>query len=96
MTEEQRLRDKLRRALDDIIEERDYQLRRWSEDADREKQLGEWLVILTVYLGKAAQCTYPYNYTDDEHAQGQFRKRVTQLAAICAAILEATDTEEDK
>jgi membrane-anchored protein YejM (alkaline phosphatase superfamily) len=93
--EDRRLRDRLRKALDEIIQERDYQLQRWSEDHDEKHSSNEWLAILTVYLGKAAQCVYPYASADDQSSRAQFRKRVTQLGAVCAAILEVLSQEDD-
>jgi hypothetical protein len=93
--DDRRLRDRLRQALDDIVRERDYQLQRWSTDHDEQHTANSWLTILTVYLGKAAQCVYPYTYADDTPSKAQFKKRITQLGAICAAILEVFDVNDE-
>ena len=90
-----RLRDRLRKALDEIIQERDYQLQRWSTDHDERHSIGDWMTILAVYLGKAAQCVAPYAADEQETTREQFRKRVTQLGAICAAILESLSQEDE-
>ena len=91
--EERRLRETLRKSIDEIVKERDYQLKRWGTEHDAQHNPNSWLVILSVYLGKTAQCVYPYAFADDADTLSQFRKRVTQLGAICAAILESTDSE---
>lgn len=78
-------------ALDEIVEERNYQKARWSPEHDRRRCPAEWLAILTVYMGKAAMECPPYQPTHQKMAV--FRKRVRQIGAICAAILEATDKE---
>ena len=69
-----------------MLKERDYQTKKWSLEYDKEHTLQDWSTILTSYNGKVAATTEIYR--DDRKA---FRKRVTQLAAICLAALEATN-----
>jgi hypothetical protein len=73
------------------LEERDYQLQRWTVEDDRAKTPEEWLSVLSVYMGKLAMETPQYQRSN--FTMAKFRKRVQQLAAIGAAILEATDEE---
>ena len=87
--EERRDNDKVRAVLDRVLEERDYQRTRWMSDKDHSPR--DWTVIMTVWLGKASSNTYPYHYADDPDAVKAFKKRVTQLAAICLAALEALE-----
>jgi len=91
--EDRRLRAKLRRVIDEIIEERDYQVRRWGDEHDAQHSLNDWFVILSVYFGKAAQCLPPYT-CDNSTDVAQFRKRIKQMIAIGAAFMEVTDPEE--
>lgn len=85
-------RDGLRRALDEIIKERNYQMLRWTPEHDKGHTPSEWLAILTVYLGKAAMECPPYNQMPNEARRTEaFRKRIRQVGAICAAILESTE-----
>jgi len=83
---------RLRAALDEIIKERNYQLLRWTPEHDEGHTPAEWMAILAVYMGKAAMECSPYNTLPKR--QAAFRKRVRQLGAICAAVLEATLDEE--
>jgi hypothetical protein len=75
-----------RRALNRVLEERDHQIKRWTPEHDRRHTTQDWSTILTSYNGKVASTTSLY--LDDKEA---FKKRVTQLAAICLAALEAVD-----
>ena len=94
--EDRRLRAKLRKAIDEIVSERDYQIRRWGDEHDTQHSLNDWFIILSVYLGKTAQCLPPYTCDDGPDSVAQFRKRVKQLAAICAAAMEATDPTDQE
>ena len=78
-------------ALAEIVEERNYQTARWTPEHDKEHSPAEWLAILAVYIGKAAMECPPY--TTSPKKMAAFRKRVRQVGAICAAILEATGRE---
>lgn len=69
-----------------VLEERDYQIRKWSAEHDQKHSLVEWTAILTTYLGKAVMETPLYGRNPKS-----FRKRIVQLAAICLAILESTE-----
>ena len=77
------------RAIKSILGERDYQRRRWSIEEDKSKPPEYWLGVLSIYLGKAGQETPVYQ--GQNYSTERFRKRVTQIGAICATILEATD-----
>ena len=79
------------RAIKDILGEREYQRRRWSIEDDAAKTPEYWLGVLTIWLGKAGQETPVYQGAN--YSRERFRKRVTQLGAICATILEATDQD---
>ena len=78
-----------RKAVQAVLEERDYQMKRWSFEHDKKHSSQDWASIMTVYLGKVASTTYPYDYTDSPQGKESFRKRTTQLAAICLAALES-------
>lgn len=80
------------RATSAILEEREYQRRRWSTKEDLARPPEYWLGVLTIYLGKAGQEAPVYQGSN--YSPERFRKRVTQLGAICHAILECTDTRE--
>jgi hypothetical protein len=84
-----RVETRLRSALDEIIKERNYQFTRWTPEHDKGHTPAEWLALLTVYMGKAAMECPPYAGIRPENIDG-FRKRVRQIGAICAAILEST------
>lgn len=79
-------RSGFRAALDEIIKERNYQMLRWTPEYDDGHTNEEWLSILTVYMGKAAQECKAYHGEDMD----AFRKRIRQVGAICAAVLEST------
>jgi len=81
-----------RLVIDAILQERDYQLHRWTVEDDRRKTPEEWVSILSIYLGKIAMETPQYQ--NDNYSEERFKKRVQQLTAIGAAILEATSPEE--
>ena len=82
MTEEEKQQAQ---ALIEIAEERTYQRKRWSIEQDRLKTPERWIGVLAISLGKISQEAEAYR---NGHA---FQKRVAQLAAVCAAVLEATD-----
>jgi len=85
-------REGLRRAIDEIIKERNHQMLRWTPEHDEGHTPAEWLSILTVYMGKAAMECPPYNMLPNQKQRLEsFRKRVRQVGAICAAILESTE-----
>jgi hypothetical protein len=77
-----------RKAIDRILKEREYQRERWGSAHDRGHTIEEWSNIITVYTGKVAATVEPYGRHMDKEA---FKKRITQLAAICAAALEALE-----
>ena len=85
LAQDKRKRMRQRQAIDAILKEREYQRQRWSDD--QRKTMVQWIGILAVYVGKAAQETPLYR----ENALESFRKRIVQIGAICAAILEETD-----
>lgn len=77
-----------------VLEERNYQRTRWTqEDPEHDKKhtTMEWLAIMTVWAGKVAKSTYVYANPKDPASLKEFKKRVTQLAAICLAALEAVE-----
>jgi hypothetical protein len=76
-------------AIKAIVGEREYQRLRWTIEEDKSKPPEYWLGVLTIYLGKAGQETPVYQGSN--YSKERFRKRVTQIGAICATILEATD-----
>ena len=82
---------KRRRAVDAVLEERVYQKGRWTPEHDKKHSTQDWASIMAVYTGKVASSTYPYDYVDSEQGKETFKKRVTQLAAICLAALEMVD-----
>jgi hypothetical protein len=81
---------KARKALDVILEERDHQRRRWT--MDKERTLQDWACILGTWTGKVHSTTYnPTGADTSPEARQAFKKRVTQLGAICLAALEAIE-----
>lgn len=82
----------LRSAIDAIVEERDYQRKRWGVDGDKTRSPDEWTTILAIYTGKVAMESK--SYQDGNFSRARFLKRVKQLAAIAAAILENADNSE--
>ena len=89
MSDPENREDVVRRdALDAVIREREHQEKRWDNNHDAAHSPDEWVVILARYLGKAAAETPAYNgeaFQDTE----RFKKRLTQIAAISVAALEA-------
>lgn len=85
--DERRTNSTRRSVLDEVLEERDYQLKRWEDDEDH--TLLEWTSILTIYVAKAVQETYLYR--SQQNRKG-FRKRMRQVAAIALAALESIGT----
>jgi len=77
-----------RAAIKLVLEERDFQVKRWGTDRDKKHTMQQWSTILSVYSGKVASCTEVYS--NDRKA---FKKRTRQLAAVALAALEAI--EED-
>jgi hypothetical protein len=75
-------------AIRGILNEMEYQRRRWSVKEDEAKPPEYWLGVLAIYLGKAGQETPVYQGSNFN--MSRFRKRVTQIGAICATILEVT------
>ena len=79
-----------RKVLDGVLEERDYQRSRWTQDKTRTMQ--DWACILGTWTGKVQSTTYnPNGAVDSPEARQAFKKRVTQLGAICLAALEALE-----
>jgi hypothetical protein len=88
LEEDRRELSVFRKVLDGIIEERDYQRKRWEPDHDKSHTPEEWLLILSVYMGKSAMATKMYRgKTDIEN----LKKRLTQMAAICMAAIESLE-----
>lgn len=87
MEDERRKEASRRFVIDSILQERDYQLQRWTVDDDRGKTPEEWVSILSIYVGKIAMETPQYQ--NQNYSEERFRKRVQQLTAIGAALLEA-------
>ena len=80
-----------RKAVQAVLTERDYQMQRWSSEHDKKHSTQDWASIMAVYTGKVVSTTYPYDHTDSPQGKESFKKRVTQLAAICLAALEAVE-----
>ena len=73
-----------------MLEERKYQTQRWTPEDDLGRTPEEWLSIITTWVGKAGNECAAFRPQDDQ-AKAAFRKRVTQIGAICLAVLEATE-----
>lgn len=79
-----------RKVLEGVLEERDYQRSRWTQD--KERTLQDWACILGTWAGKVQSTTYnPNGAVNSPEARQAFKKRVTQLGAICLAALEALE-----
>lgn len=83
-----------RKALSAIIEEREYQKKRWGPERDRGHTPEEWHVILTVWMGKLAFET-PTFQGGSSYDKAKFLKRLAQVGAIAAAAYEALVTESE-
>jgi hypothetical protein len=80
--------------LQDIVEERERQRRVVAgAQQDSERSPGDWVGILALWLGKAAQETPLYR---GSFSRRMFRSRLIQIAAICLAALEAIDDDGDE
>jgi hypothetical protein len=90
---EKRMKTSMRLALDEIIEERKHQQKRWTSEHDRGHAPESWLGILTVYMGKFAQEVEPYRPLDSQD-QTSIRNRLVQIGAIAAAAVEALSESE--
>jgi hypothetical protein len=76
-----------RKVMNSVIDERNYQRTKWATEHDQNHTPEEWLTILGAYMGKAALET-PIYHGNSANPAG-FKKRLTQVAAICVAALEA-------
>ena len=76
-----------RRALEEVREERDHQKKRWDPGHDREHKPDDWVLILTVWMGKLAYAS-PF-FMGNAYDKRKFRKRLVQVTAIALAALEA-------
>lgn len=82
-------------ALKAIIEEREYQNKRWGPDHDKKHTPEEWHVILSVWLGKLANET-PMFQGEAYYDKAKFLKRLAQMGAIAAAAYEALVSVPEK
>jgi len=84
-----------RNIIRDIIEERNKQRQIVAEpEEDLQKNPSDWVGILTIWVGKAAQET-PLNRGRGFSSE-MFRRRLVQVAAISLAALEALDARRGK
>jgi len=79
------------KVFDRVLEERSYQRKRWTSEHDKKHSPLEWSGIMSVWNGKVAKATHLYRNPDDPASLKEFKKRVTQLAAICIAALESVE-----
>lgn len=86
MSEERRFNDSRRGVIDEILSERAYQIQRWDAH-DRDKDPKDWMSLVVVYAGKAAQ-ELPL-YQGPNFSKKRFRKCLVKLAAVCMAAIEA-------
>jgi hypothetical protein len=86
--ENKRIRAELRKAIDEVLEERAFQDKKWGRSHDVEHTPEDWVAILTVYLGKVAYETPLYQHGPPR--KEILRKRLCQVAAIAIAAMEAT------
>jgi len=87
-------RESRRRALDEVIEELEYQDQRWGMTHDRQHTPEEWHVILSVWLGKLAQET-PMFQGGNKYDKAKFQKRLRQIGAIAIAAHAALSDEPE-
>lgn len=83
-----------RLALGAIIDEREYQKKRWGPEHDRGHTPEEWHVILSVWMGKLANET-PMFQGESFYEKAKFLKRLAQVGAIAAAAYEALVSEPE-
>lgn len=81
-----------RRAIDEIIEELEYQDKRWGQEHDKKHTPEEWCIILTVWMGKLANET-PMFQGEAWHDKESLKKRFRQVGAIAAAALASLNAE---
>ena len=73
------------RILDEIRRERDRQDARYSDpDHDDSHYPGDWCLILTKYVGRAAD-------TIDADADAVFRENMIRIAAVAIAVTQSFD-----
>jgi hypothetical protein len=70
-------------ALQEVLNELNYQKRRWSQLHDQRHTSKEWALIVAGYAGKLATCAV------NEDDVAEVRKRLAQVSAICLSALEA-------
>lgn len=81
-----------REALGKVLEERDYQRKRWLLKDDQCYTIQDWTNILGTWMGKVHSSTYSQQgFAETPERRRMFKKRVTQLGAICLAALEAVE-----
>jgi hypothetical protein len=71
--------------FDDIMEEREYQCSKWSNDNDLKNTPSDWVCFITAYLGKA------YAFAWDKE---NFRKCLVKVCALCFAAIQRLDANE--
>jgi len=80
------------RVMRDILEERDYQDRKWG--ADRNHANADWLMILGEEVGEANKAALEYRFgleCEQEDKIKELRKELIQVAAVAIAFLECLD-----
>ena len=80
------------RVMRDILEERDYQDRKWG--ADRNHANADWLMILGEEVGEANKAALEYKFgleCEQEDKVKELRKELIQVAAVAIAFLECLD-----
>jgi len=80
MSGERRFNDACRKVIDEVLSERAYQIQRW-EASDVAKEPVDWIAVLVLLLGKAAQELDLYQ--GPNFNSKRFRKRLVQVAATC-------------
>lgn len=80
------------KVIQDIVEERDYQDRKWG--ADRNHYNSTWLMILGEEVGEANKAALEYKFgleCEQEDKIKELRKELVQVAAVAIAFLECLD-----
>ena len=86
------------RIIDDLQEERVYQLNKgregkltgesgWTYDFDNANTANDWAAFINIYLGQAVKTT------DNPNAAEVFRRNMVKVATLAVAAVEAMDRE---
>ena len=74
--------DAMKKALEDIATERQYQQQKWGDKFDEKNTANDWVAYIAKYVGQTV--TLPWNATT-------FRTQLVKVATLCVAAIEWCD-----